>query len=118
MATIIKIGADTRPEQDAIELYEHKFMIRRVTRSVQKGLEAVDKKLRALDAEADGDKIVPVMAEGLDALLEPNGGGVPAKKVIVDLWKDETLSLDEINQLYEAVQENAAKRPPTSAPAT
>ena len=117
MATIIKIGAD-RPEADCVELFDHKFKVKRVTRSVQKGLEAVDKKLRATDDNEDADKIVALMAEGLDALLEPNGGGVPAKKVLVDLWKADDLSLDQINELYEGVQESATKRPPTSKPAS
>ena len=117
MATIIKIGAE-RPEADSIELFDHKFTVKRVTRSVQKALEAVDKKLKALDENTDGDKLVNVMAEGLDAMLESNGGGVPAKKLLVDLWKSDDLSLDQINQLYEGVQESATKRPPTSSPAT
>lgn len=117
MATIIKIGAD-RPEPDTIELFEHKFTVRRVTRSVQKKLEAVDKKIRQLGDEADGDKVVALISEGCDALLEPNGKATPAKKVLVDLWKADELGLDQVTDLYEALQESAAKRPPTSPAAT
>jgi hypothetical protein len=118
LATIIKIGADTAPEPDSVELFGHTFTVKRVTRSVQKGLEGVDKKLRAMNDDEDADKIVTLMAEGLDALLAPNGQGVPAKKVLVDAWKQDDLALDQINQLYEQVQESATKRPPTSAAQT
>lgn len=115
---VIRIGADNLPEPDVVEVFDHKFTIRRVTRSVQKGLEAVDRKLRSAQDEDDSDKIVALMAEGLDALLEPNGKATPAKKVLMDLWKADDLSLDQINRLYEAVQESGTRRPPTSTPAT
>lgn len=115
---VIRIGTDNRPEPDVVELFDHQFTVRRVTRSVQKGLEAVDRKLRTMDDDAEGDQVVALMTEGLDVLLEPKTGKVPAKKVLGDAWKADDLSLDQINQLYEGVQESAAKRPPTSAPAT
>jgi hypothetical protein len=115
---VIRIGADTGPEPDVVELFDHKFKVRRVTRSVQKALEAVDRKLQGLSDEADSDKIVSVMAEGLDALLQPNGKQTAAKTVLGQAWKNDTLSLDQINQLYESVQESATKRPPTSTSAT
>lgn len=115
---IIRIGADTGPEPDVVELFEHRFTVRRVTRSVQKQLEATDKKLRALDDSIESDRLITIMAEGLDVLLQPNGDKVAAKKVLVDAWKADQLALDQINQLYESVQESATKRPPTSAPAT
>jgi hypothetical protein len=115
---VIRIGTDNLPEPDVVEIFDHKFTIRRVTRSVQKGLEAVDRKLRAADDEEDADKIVALMAEGLDALLAPNGKQTAAKTVLMKLWKDDELSLDQINQLYEGVQESATKRPPTSTPTT
>jgi vacuolar-type H+-ATPase subunit E/Vma4 len=115
---VIRIGADNLPDPDVVELFDHKFTVRRVTRSVQKGLETVDKKLRAMGNEEDGDKIVALMAEGLDSLLAPNGKATPAKKVLADAWKADELSLDQLSSLYESVQESAAKRPPTSASAT
>jgi hypothetical protein len=114
----IRIGADNLPEPDTVELFDHKFTVRRITRSVQKGLEAVDRKLQASQDEEDADKIVGLMAEGLDALLAPNGKQTPAKKVLVDAWKADDLSLDQMRSLYEQVQESAALRPPTSNPAT
>lgn len=115
---VIRIGADNLPEPDVVELFDHKFTVRRITRSVQKNLERVDKKVQDATGEEDSDKVVSTMAEGLDAMLEPNGKQTPAKTLLVQLWKDDTLSLDQITQLYEAVQESAAKRPPTSPTAT
>lgn len=117
MATIAKIGATTR-EPDDIEIFDHKFFVRRVTRSVQKKLEATDQKLRQLGEDADGDTVVSIIAEGLDVLLQPNGQKTAAKTVLLKHWRADELALDQITDLYEAVQESAAKRPPTSAPAT
>lgn len=114
---VIRIGADTHPEPDVVELFDHKFTVRRVTRSVQKGLETVDRKLRQLPEDTEGDKVVSLMAEGLDALLAPNGKRTAAKTVLTDAWKADRLSLDQIHELYDQVQESAAKRPPTSTPA-
>lgn len=115
---VIRIGTDNRPEPDIVELFDHQFTVRRVTRSVQKGLEAVDRKLCTMDDDAEGDQLVALMSEGLDALLEPKTGKVTAKKVLGDAWKADELSLDQINQLYESVQESAATRPPTSPAGT
>lgn len=118
MAEILRINADNLPERDSINLFDHVFTVRRVTRPVQKALEATDRKLRQLDEDTDGDQLVALMADGLDALLEPNGKGTPAKKLLLDSWKAGTLSLDQLNMLYESVQESGAKRPPTSKSAT
>ena len=115
---VIRIGADNVPEPDIVELFDHKFTIKRVTRSVQKQLELTDKKLRGLGEDADGDKVVTAISEGLNALLAPNGKQTAAKTVLLDMWKKDQLGLDQIGQLYEAVQESAAKRPPTSVAAT
>lgn len=110
---VIRIGGENVPEPDVVEMFEHRFTVRRVTRSVQTALETVDKKLRALDESVEGDKLVGLMAEGLDAMLAPNGKGKAAKTVLMDAWKADDLSLDQVNQLYEGVQESATKRPPT-----
>jgi hypothetical protein len=115
---VIRIGVDNVPEPDVVELFEHKFTIKRVTRSVQKQLEATDKKLRGLGDDADGDTLVQTIAEGLDVLLAPNGQKTAAKTVLLKHWRADELTLDQIGQLYEGVQESAARRPPTSSPAT
>lgn len=114
---VIKVGGSARPDPDIVELFDHKFTVKRITRSVQKALEAVDRKLNAMDKsdEDDSDKVVAVMAEGLSALLEPNGENVPAKKVLVDAWKADDLSFDEVQGLYVSLQEAATeRRPPIS----
>lgn len=112
---VIRIGTDNLPEPDVVELFDHKFTVKRVTRSVQKQLETVDKKLQAASDE-DGDVIVGLMAEGLDALLaNGNGSKTAAKTVLVKAWKDDTLSLDQVQSLYLSVQESASKRPTSAA---
>lgn len=117
---VIRIGTDNVPEPDVVELFDHKFTVRRVTRSIQRKLEATDKKLRAVQAndDADGDTLVATISEGLDVLLAPNGKQTAAKTVLAKHWRADELTLDQIGQLYEAVQESAAKRPPTSPAAT
>lgn len=119
MALVLSLGNDQRPEPDTVELFGHTFAIRRVTRSVQKNLEQVDKALAAMPDDSGGDDVVAAMSDGLDALLEPQDGkGKHAKTVLQDAWKRDLLGLDQLNDLYAAVQESAAKRPPTSAPAS
>lgn len=111
---VIRVGIDALPEPDVVELFDHKFTVKRVTRSVQKALEQVDKKLSAdaaSDADDDSDKIVALMAEGLNALLAPAGHKSSAKTVLVACWKDDRLSLDQLHSLYDGVQESAAARP-------
>jgi hypothetical protein len=115
---VIKIGVDNLPERDKVELFGHTFTVRRVTRSVQKNLEAVDKKLRTMDENADGDRIVAAISDGLDAMLEPNGSKTPAKQVLSEAWKKDDLDLVQVQTLYEQVQESGAKRPPTSEAAS
>ena len=121
---VIRVGGDNRPEPDTVEMFDHKFTVRRVTRSVQKDLEQVEKKLRAAqreiasgEDETDGDAIVGLLCEGISAVLAPNGKQTAAKTVLMKAWKDEALDIADFWDLYERVQESAAKRP-TSAPAS
>lgn len=111
MASVIRIGPDTLPERDTVDIFDHKFTIRRVTRSVQKKLEAADRKVVESQRGDDSDKFVAALVAGLDELLEPDGDGKPAKTVLLDLWKKDQLSLDQFNELYEGIQEAAVKRP-------
>ena len=117
---VIRIGADNVPEPDVVELFDHRFTVKRVTRSIQQKLEAADQTLRAIQGSetADGDTLVEAIAGGLNVLLEPNGKQTAAKTVLLRAWKADELTLDQIGQLYEAVQESAAKRPPTSPAGT
>lgn len=117
---VIRIGADNVPEPDVVDLFDHRFTVKRVTRSIQRKLEQADKKLREIQGgdDADGDSLVEAIAGGLDVLLAPNGKQTAAKTVLMRAWKADELTLDQVGQLYEAVQESAAKRPPTSPAAT
>ena len=116
--TVIRIGMDNLPDPDVVEIFDHKFTVRRVTRSVQRGLEAADKKINAALEAEDSDKIFTAIAEGVNVLLEPNGKQTQAKTVLIQSWKDDQLSLGQLRQLYDGVQESAVKVPPTSPPAT
>lgn len=108
-------GEDNAPEPVEVYLFEHKYLLRRITRSVQKQLEKVDKKLKttvAADDGEDSDRVVAVLGEGLAALLQNNGTESPdPKKVITDSWKADELDLRQLEELYDGLQEAAMERP-------
>lgn len=105
--------ADLAGEATEVDLFGHIYTVRQVTRSVQKKLEGVEKKLRdALEAD-DADKVIDIIIGGLDALLEPGEESPPVGKSLRDAWKADRLSINEINRLYESIQETAADDRPT-----
>jgi hypothetical protein len=115
-ARTIRLGGDDNaPEPVEVYIFEHKYHLRRITRSVQKNLEKVDKALAAAAKGEDGDdsdKIVAIMGDGLAALLQSNGTNAPnPKKVIVDSWKADELDLTQLSDLYDGLQEAATDRP-------
>lgn len=103
--------ADLTTERSTVEMFEHAYTVRPITRSVQKKLEALNGSLQALKEEEDSDKVVETLADGLDALLEPADGAPAPKKVIVAQWKADTLSLAQLHGLFEGVQQAAVARP-------
>lgn len=111
MPKTITIGANNAPDPDVVVLFEHKYTVRRVTRSVQQALEQADKHAVTARDKGDSDKLVSAMSEGLDALLAAEGHETPAAKVLVEAWKDDRLSLADLAQLDNDLQESAASRP-------
>ncbi len=106
MAKIIKL-ADLSAEPTKVEIFEHTYELKQITRTVQAKLEVAQAKLEA--SSDDGDSIVANMAETLAILLSPNGSDAPpVKKVLVDAWKADKLSLAQINGLFTSLQEDAA----------
>jgi hypothetical protein len=108
-------GEDNAPEAVEVYLFEHKYLLRRHTRSVEMKLDKANKKLNeALRAESDpgGDKVITAFGEGLAVLLMNNGTESPdPKKVIIDSWKADKLDLQQIGDLYDELQEVQAERP-------
>lgn len=105
--------ADLTGETTEVDLFGHLYTVRQVTRSVQKKLEATDKKLVAALKSDDGDKVIDAIIGGLDALLEPAEKSPAVGESLKDAWKNDRLSLNEINRLYESIQETAADDRPT-----
>lgn len=103
--------ADLTADPTIVDMFDHDYEVQAITRSVQKNLERVDQAMKALTADDESDKGVGVIIDGLAALLKPVNGGPPVKKALTDAWKQDLLSLDQINALYEAVQETGVKRP-------
>lgn len=116
MAKVTRIGPETAPEPDQFDIYDLAYSVRRLTRSVQIALDKVDEKLVPMlnGEDSDSDKIVALMAEAIGSLLVPVGHEKSAKTWLVDLWKKDTLSVDEVHRLYTGIQDSAAARP-TSA---
>jgi hypothetical protein len=104
--------ADLTAETTTVELFDgHTYTVQTITRSVQKNLEKVDAAMQALSDDDDADKGVGVIIDGLAALLAPVNGGPPVKKMLTDAWKADKLSLQQINALYENVQQLGVARP-------
>lgn len=103
--------AELTSEPTTVELGDHSYRVLAITRSVQKKLEKAQPALEHLGQEEDSDKAVTVMADAIDALLEPENQAPPAKKVLVDAWKSDTLGVTQLGLLFERVQEAATSRP-------
>lgn len=102
--------ADLSPEPVKVDLFDHVYELRQITRSVQKNLERAQKALES-DAE-QADKIVPALAGALDVLLAPVGDETqPAKQVLEEAWKADKLTLSQLNELFNSLQEAAVARP-------
>lgn len=110
---VTRIGPETAPEADQFDIYDLAYAVKRLTRSVQMALDKVDESLVPLLSGdgSDSDKIVALMAEGISAMLAPVGHQKTAKTWLVELWKKDTLSLDEVHRLYSGIQDSAAARP-------
>lgn len=111
MSRRVTLGAET-PKKGAdieVELYDHLYTGRPITRSVQVALDGLDEKL---DQATTGDAAVHVFAEMLDVLLTPaNGKRKTAGKVILEQWEKDELSVGQIGRFFEQVQEAAAEGP-------
>lgn len=101
--------ADLNPEPTVVELGEHSYTLRSVTRSVQKKLETALKELNAAENDTDGDKSIAAMVNAMDVLLAPSADAPAAKKVLTDAWKADTLSVDAIGRLFDSISESAAR---------
>jgi hypothetical protein len=74
--------ADLNPEPTLIDLDEHRYRLRQVTRSVQKNLDKALKALNATDESDDLDKQATALIDAVDVLLDPQdaaprGGDLP-----------------------------------------
>lgn len=110
MADVIKLGGNgNQPDPIRVDLFDKQFTLRRVTRSVQRELERVEKAIREAD---DGDTVVGLLGEGMDAMLKPEQHRTSAKKLIGDRWESDELSIGDVNQLFVDLQEKAAAERP------
>ncbi len=99
-----------------VELFGKTYSIRQVTKTVQKRLEDIQDRLNqaAQNDDADGDAVVAILADGIDALLAIEGQHrTPAKKVLMDRWEADKLSLTQLQQIFEGLQEEELEARPT-----
>jgi hypothetical protein len=103
----ISLGAGSF-EGVQVDLWGHAYKTVRITRSVQNN---VDKSLRKLDDAETADAAVKVLADVIDARLVPENGAGPASKLIMEKWKADDLSLDQLQKFQADLEE--AEAPPT-----
>jgi hypothetical protein len=103
--------ADLTREPTTLELFDNTYRVNAITRSVQKKLEKVQPIIENLADEDDGDKVVAMMVDAIEPLLTPAEGSQAVKRVLVDAWKADNLSLDMLAALFDKVQEASAARP-------
>lgn len=109
-------GVDQDDSRPLVDVFGQAYRLRSVTRSVQRALDKVDKELKVLtnDDDADGDGLVALLADAIDAMAAPEGNNkVPAKKLIVEKWKADELSLDGLRRFSDQLQEQAVADRPT-----
>jgi hypothetical protein len=116
LSRTITFNGNLDEEPVIVELFGKAYRLKPITKTVQKNLEKVTADLNSAfaDEDADGDRIVKVLAEGIDALLGIEGAHrTPAKKVILDRWDADKLSVTQLNQIFEGLQEQEATARPT-----
>lgn len=119
MTDPIKFAANgNQPEPRSVELFDKKFTLRRVTRSVQIELEKAQRELNALiardeDESVTADALVACFAEAVDALLKPDEHRTAAKKIIGEKWQQDEITLAEIRGFADQLQEDAAAERPS-----
>ena len=112
----LSLGGVDRDDRPVVDVFDHAFRLRAITRSVQRSLDDVDKQMRTLmsDDDADADSLVTILAGALDALLEPEGENrTKAKTLVLAKWKSDDLSLDGLRRFADDLQERAVAARPT-----
>jgi hypothetical protein len=110
------LGGVDRDAREVVQVFDLAYRLNNITRSVEKKLTECDKKIREVigDDDADGDKLVPVLAEALDAMLDPEGNNKRrAKTVVMEKWKADELSIDGLRRFADDLQERAVAARPT-----
>lgn len=102
--------ADLTAETTTFDLFGGSYQVRTMSRSVQKKYDAAQQTLVDYEGD-DGDKAFALLADAIDALLEPLEGAQPMKKALVDAWKRDEVHLGQARALYERTQEAALARP-------
>lgn len=111
---VLSLGGNEASERPVVDVYGKQFTLRRITRSVEKALSQADRNMRSNDEDADGDAVVGILADVMDALLAPaNGHRTTAKKLVMDQWNADKLSLDQVKKFADALQEQAVADRPT-----
>lgn len=105
----LSLGAPDDGDVVEVDLFGVEFTLKPITRTVQKVLEKVD---AAIEAAQNGDEVLNAVADGLGVMLAPaNGNRSGAKKLLLDKWKSDELSLNQVTRLFSDLTEASA--PPT-----
>lgn len=115
-ATPLKLGGIVHDDRPIVDVFDRAYRLRAITRSVEKGLSKAGREIDALmkEDDADGDQLVSLLADVLDAMLEPEGTNrTKAKTVVMEKWKADDLSLDGLRRFADELQERAVAARPT-----
>lgn len=91
-----------------VELWEHMYTIRPITRSVQQSIEEIQ--AQTAQAQADqppdvGDVMAKLMADLIGARLLPLEEAPPAADVVYEKWTADEISDSQLIQLNADIQE-------------
>lgn len=104
-------GQEETTEAVELELWERVFVLKPITRSVQRAADEIQQKLADED---DSDEAVRLFGELLDAISKStNGQRKTAGQLINEKWLADELSLTALAQFVEQVREAADQQRPT-----
>lgn len=107
-----RLAIEPAAEQEKVEvdLWGTVFVRVPVTRSRQRKLAEVEKRLGAVDENAKDadDKAVQLMGEMLDQVLAPVEGDAVPSALIVEKWKADVLTFDRLSAFLGELTEATA----------
>ncbi|HTU15634.1 MAG TPA: hypothetical protein VMF31_10575 [Solirubrobacterales bacterium] len=98
-----------------VDLWGPTYTLRQPTRKIERQMDEVLEQLEGLPADATDEQTLAAIAEVVNVLLEPvpdeTGKKTAAKTVLKNKYKDESIGLGHVNQLFNGLMEMRSERP-------